>query len=212
MAREMDPHGWGNNTDVNDACYYAYDWCFSRIQYPYERSGLYHFDIMEQLPSAFPPKLAAGYLNQAEIQQDLGVPLNFTGLSAVIAVGFNVSGDFVKGHNLAHLGQLLDDGVKVALMYGDADYQCNWYGGEALSLAIDSEVQSSFSEAGYADIQTNASYVGGTVRQSGKLSFSRVYNAGHEGTHLSSIISMTQADMLQFHGTNPRPPSRSSIV
>lgn len=40
-------------------------------------------------------------------------------------LGFNVSGDFVKGHNLDFLGQLLDDGVKVALVYGDKDYQCN---------------------------------------------------------------------------------------
>lgn len=87
----------------------------------------------------------------------------------------------MKGDNLAHLGELLDDGVKVALMYGDKDYQCNWYGGEALSLAIDSDTQSSFSEAGYADIQTNASYVGGKVRQHGNLTFSRVFDAGHEG-------------------------------
>lgn len=181
MADEMDPQGWGNITDVNDACYYAYDWCFAHIQYPFERSGLYHFDIMDTVPGSFPPKLAAGYLNQPDIQQALGVPLNFTGLSAAIAVGFNISGDFVKGYNLKHLGDLLDGGVKVALMYGDADYQCNWYGGEALSLAIDSQVSSSFAEAGYADIQTNASYIGGAVRQHGNLSFSRVYNAGHEG-------------------------------
>lgn len=181
MAEEMDPEGYGNNTDVNEACYYAFDWCFSRIQFPYMRSGLYQFDIMETLPSSFPPKLAAGYLNQANIQQALGVPLNLTGLSAAIGVGYNVSGDFVKGKNLAHLGQLLADGVKVALVYGDADYQCKWYGGEALSLAIDADLQASFAEAGYNDIQTNDTYVGGSVRQHGNLTYSRVYNAGHEG-------------------------------
>jgi len=31
----------------------------------------------------------------------------------------------VRGHNLAALGRLLDQGVKVALVYGDSDYQCN---------------------------------------------------------------------------------------
>jgi hypothetical protein len=40
-------------------------------------------------------------------------------------IGFANSGDFVRGKNLAILGQLLDRGVKVALMYGDRDYQCN---------------------------------------------------------------------------------------
>ena len=35
------------------------------------------------------------------------------------------TGDFVLGKNLALLGSLLDQGIKVALVYGDRDYQCN---------------------------------------------------------------------------------------
>lgn len=95
--------------------------------------------------------------------------------------GFNLTGDFVRGHGLEALGTLLNKGVKVALMYGDRDYQCNWFGGEAISLAIDSSISSDFITAGYANIQTNSSYVGGLVRQYGNLSFSRVFQAGHEG-------------------------------
>jgi carboxypeptidase D len=41
------------------------------------------------------------------------------------ATAFLKTGDFVRGHNLAILGSLIDSGVKVALMYGDRDYQCN---------------------------------------------------------------------------------------
>jgi carboxypeptidase C (cathepsin A) len=66
-------------------------------------------------------------------------------------------------------------------MYGDRDYQCNWIGGEAISLAIKSNASSSFMKAGYANIETNSSYVGGFVRQYGNLSFSRVFQAGHAG-------------------------------
>ena len=40
-------------------------------------------------------------------------------------IDYNKTGDFVRGKNLAILGELLDRGVKVALMYGDRDYQCN---------------------------------------------------------------------------------------
>lgn len=54
------------------------------------------------------------------------------------------------------------------------------YGGELVSLAIPHTSASAFSSAGYAGIQTNASYTGGQVRQHGNLSFSRVYQAGHE--------------------------------
>jgi hypothetical protein len=43
----------------------------------------------------------------------------------VIAQEFEASGDFMKGNGLAILGQMLDRGVKVSLLYGDRDYQCN---------------------------------------------------------------------------------------
>lgn len=46
------------------------------------------FDITgPAIAQRFPPKWAAGYLNDAETQQALGVPLNWTGNSVSIAVG-----------------------------------------------------------------------------------------------------------------------------
>lgn len=95
---------------------------------------------------------------------------------------FNLTGDFVRGDSLLNLGTLLDKGTNVAMVYGDRDYQCNWLGGEAISTSIDWKASSKFSQAGYAELRTNASYVGGLVRQFGNLSFARVYQAGHEGT------------------------------
>ena len=157
---------------------------YSRATFLYQANGRtqrYHFDITAPLTNAFPPKFAAGYLNTREIQQALGVPLNFTGSSAPVAKIFEATGDFVRGHNLAILGQLLDRGIKLAMVYGDRDYQCNWLGGEKVSLAINSSASADFRKAGYANIETNASYVGGVVRQHGNLSFSRVFQAGHEG-------------------------------
>jgi hypothetical protein len=54
------------------------------------------------------------------------------------------------------------------------------YGGELVSLAIPHTASEAFSSAGYSPIHTNATYTGGQVRQHGNLSFSRVYQAGHE--------------------------------
>lgn len=136
------------------------------------------FDIAApNLPESFPPKWAAGYLNDAETQQALGVPLNWTGQSIPVAIGFNATGDFILGDGLNKLRRLLKKGVKISLIYGDRDYQCNWLGGEAISLALGSD---DFKKAGYANIETNSSYVGGLVRQHGNLSFARVFQAGHE--------------------------------
>jgi hypothetical protein len=78
---------------------------------------------------------------------------------------------------------LLARGIKVALIYGDADLICNWYGGQSCSLTIASMVpvyKKAFPAAGYADIVVNKNYVGGQVRQFGNLSFSRIYDAGHQ--------------------------------
>jgi hypothetical protein len=97
------------------------------------------------------------------------------------------------------LADLLKRGIRVALIYGDADYLCNWLGGQAVAFAIADTLpnypwpatvdesgtsqslsySAGFAKAGYADIVINDSYVGGAVRQYGNLSFSRIYDAGH---------------------------------
>lgn len=38
---------------------------------------------------------------------------------------FFASGDFLFGGFIDDLGRMVDDGVKVALIYGDRDYRCN---------------------------------------------------------------------------------------
>lgn len=180
LAAEMDPLNTGTSNETNTACSSAFGYCYQSMWTPYQLTGRNQFDITNMALSPFPPKYAAGYLNSAEVQKALGVPLNFTGYSDVVNEVFTKTGDFVLGRNLAVLGELLDRGVKVALMYGDRDFQCNWLGGEAISLAIASEITPDFQEAKYAEIQTNESYTGGMVRQFGNLSFSRVFSAGHE--------------------------------
>ncbi|ORY69594.1 Alpha/Beta hydrolase protein [Pseudomassariella vexata] len=180
LSASNDPLKTGADPETNDACSDAYEYCFRAMWQPYSDTGRNPFDLTSMVPSPFPPKYAAGYLNTKEIQEELGVPLNFTGQSVVVNTMFADTGDFILGDNLAILGQLLDRGVKIALMYGDRDYQCNWLGGERISLAIESSISANFGSAGYANIQTNDSYIGGLVRQYGNLSFSRVFSAGHE--------------------------------
>ncbi|KAK3988700.1 Alpha/Beta hydrolase protein [Cladorrhinum sp. PSN332] len=181
LADEKDPYGMGAVEEVNQACSGATEFCFDNMWLGVQDRGRNVFDITKMVPGSFPPKYAAGFLNAEEVQLELGVPLNFSGLSTAVNTAFTQTGDFVLGRNLAVLGELLDRGVKVALMYGDRDYQCNWYGGEAVSLAINStKFSPNFHKASYSPIQTNSSYTGGYVRQAGNLSFSRVLDAGHE--------------------------------
>ena len=110
----------------------------------------------------------------------MGVPLNWTQSSGVVSDAFRSVGDYVRPGWIEDLAYLLDSGVKVSLWYGDRDYACNWIGGDRVSQLINYTDNAAFQEAGYAEVQTNESYVGGLVRQHGNLSFIRVFEAGHE--------------------------------
>jgi hypothetical protein len=47
-----------------------------------------NFDVTTAAyPQSFPPKWAGGYLNTPEVQQALGVPLNWTGQSVPVSLG-----------------------------------------------------------------------------------------------------------------------------
>ena len=82
---------------------------------------------------------------------------------------------------LEDIAYVLENGIKVAMVYGDRDFACNWIGGERSSLSIPYIYSEQFKQAGYAPIEVGENYEGGQVRQYGNLSFSRVYQAGHMG-------------------------------
>lgn len=125
-----------------------------------------------------------GYLTQDWVLSALGVPVNFTAASPAVAEAFNSTGDINRAGSMEAVAYLLDSGVKVHMMYGDRDFACNWLGGEAVSLLINHNRSEGFRAAGYVPIYINSA-TGGMVRQYGNYSFSRVFQAGHEGTFAS---------------------------
>lgn len=88
------------------------------------------------------------------------------------------TGDGIRSDK-SHVEYLLSRGKRVVMVYGDRDYRCNWLGAEAISLSLDFPGKKQFAEAGYAEIDTNGSYIGGVTRQAGNLAFNRVFEAGH---------------------------------
>jgi len=65
------------------------------------------------------------FLNLASTQEALGVDLNYTDANDDVYYAFQQTGDFVYPNFIVDLEELLDNGVRVALYYGDADYICN---------------------------------------------------------------------------------------
>ncbi|KAI4117321.1 MAG: hypothetical protein LQ345_002410 [Seirophora villosa] len=185
LAAEGDPDATGDNATVNQACSDANVYCSNYVEAQYiNTSGRNYYDVASIDPTPFPPNYYLGYLAKNYVQGALGVPINYTQSTNGVYEAFSSVGDYarvdMRGGQVQDLAYLLDNGIKVNLMYGDRDYACNWLGGEAVSLQIPYAGNAAFRAAGYADIVTNSTYTGGLVRQHGNLSFTRVFQAGHE--------------------------------
>ncbi|CAK7223248.1 hypothetical protein SCUCBS95973_005113 [Sporothrix curviconia] len=74
---------------------------------------------------------------------------------------------------------LLDHGVRVILLHGDADYIANWYGGEAVSLAVNYSQAPLFRATPYTPLVFGDAADYGKVREQSNLSFAVVKDAGH---------------------------------
>ncbi|CAI4211272.1 unnamed protein product [Parascedosporium putredinis] len=179
-ADAEDPESKGNNDSVNEICATASQVCFGVVQGAFTAlSGRSPFDISLVNPAVYPPEQSFMFLNQRWVQEALGVPLNFSISNDIItSTFFGITGDPMR-RSVASIEHLLDNGVSVALYYGDLDYRCSWFAGEDLSLAMDYPGAAAFRKAGYTPIQTNDTYSGGFVRQHGNVSFARVFDAGH---------------------------------
>jgi carboxypeptidase D len=179
-ASQLDPEDYGNNAEVNAACIDANDFCGNNIENIFNNANRGYYDIAHPSADTFPPPWFLGYLSQNWIQGALGVPVNYTESVSSVYNAFGSTGDYPRGGFLEDLTYILESGIKVALVYGDRDFACNWLGGEDVSLAIKYKHSEEFRTAGYADLRVNDTYVGGKTRQYGNLSFTRVFEAGHE--------------------------------
>ena len=181
VVSAQDPQNDGDVANVNQICANAQSTCNNEVFGPYYSSGRDVYDITQAAPDPFPPSTYLEYLNNADVQAAIGVAVNYSQTSTAVAQAFLQTGDYERGDHIGEMAYLLSKGVRVALLYGDRDYICNWFGGEAISFSIAAQAAgySPFYTAGYADIVINTTYIGGAVRQYGNLSFSRIYDAGH---------------------------------
>ncbi|KXH49692.1 serine carboxypeptidase [Colletotrichum nymphaeae SA-01] len=162
------------------ACSAAQFICQSDVEgmyYTFNLEGRGTYDIRFPSGKDVPPDNWRPWLNTAQAQNALGVDLNYTS-SNLLYTAYTLSGDFAVGY-LPDVEKLLELDVQVSLVYGDADYICNWLGGEALSLTANWSGAEKFRDAGYTSLMVDGEAYGET-RQYGKLSFTRVWNAGHE--------------------------------
>ncbi|WFC99569.1 carboxypeptidase D [Malassezia yamatoensis] len=136
------------------------------------------YDMRELSPDPFPYENYVDYLNTERVQSAIGAYQNYSESSAIVGKAFTRTGDDGRREGaVRNLRSVLQQGVSVTLYAGDADYNCNWLGGEVIAHQVgDSE----FLSAGYTDMESASIQTPGEVKQAGNLSFVRIYYSGHE--------------------------------
>ncbi|KAL4953090.1 Alpha/Beta hydrolase protein [Aspergillus filifer] len=161
-------------------CSEATNMCRDNVEGPYYSFGDRGvYDIRHPYDDPTPPGLFAPFLSQDWVLEALGVNINYTSSNNEVYYAFQQTGDFVWPNFIEDLEEILTYPVRVSLIYGDADYICNWFGGEAISKALKYPHTKQFNAAGYTPLLVDGTEYGET-REYGNLSFSRVYEAGHE--------------------------------
>ncbi|KAE9378430.1 putative carboxypeptidase S1 [Stipitochalara longipes BDJ] len=173
-------------------CQEAQDMCRDNVEGPYyEYSGRGTYDIRVSNSADVPPVVPLiSYLNQGAIQNALGVSLNWTAGNEEVESAFQKSGDIVFANSFKKLETLLGNNIRVVLYYGDADYICNWFGGEAVSLAVNYTHAAAFRAAGYAPFMIDGTEYG-AVRERGNFSFVRIYDNGHQVPYFQPLAAQT---------------------
>ena len=128
----MDSENVGDVAAVNQKCRLAQVSCNNNLLGPFIKSGRDIYDITQKTPDEFPPRSYLEYLNLADVQSAIGAAVNYTETNAAVANAFLQTGDYERGDQITQMAYLLSLGVRIALIYGDRDFICNWVGGEAV--------------------------------------------------------------------------------
>jgi carboxypeptidase C (cathepsin A) len=134
--RNTDPSGEGDEEVTNKQCFVAQLACLDLLQVALS-SGRSPYDIRAAHPFSYPSRAFLEYLNTGSVQQSIGARVNFTLNNLAVWEAFarskcsrgnlqlcgmltKLAGDEVRGTYLDSLAELADNGVRVALIYGDA--------------------------------------------------------------------------------------------
>ena len=109
-----------SNPDLDALCSEAQSMCRDNVESPYYYySGRGPYDIRHPYADPTPPEYFVDYLNTAQVQNALGVNLNYTESNNDVYYAFQSTGDFIYNNFFSDLEDILASGVRVSLY-------CKW--------------------------------------------------------------------------------------
>lgn len=176
----------GSNSD----CSSAQNTCYNGIEGPLSQvSDFDVYDVREPSNDPYPPKTYSTYLQRSDIQKAIGAKQTYQECPNGPYNKFSATGDDSRS-TLAALSSVVASGSVTVLMWaGDADFICNWYGNLASANAVKYSGQSTFGSVSLQPYTVGGQEVG-TFKTQGKLSFLRVYGAGHEVPYYQPTVAL----------------------
>ncbi|KAI4249555.1 MAG: hypothetical protein LQ352_005587 [Teloschistes flavicans] len=163
----------------NSACKNSDNVCYNNIEGPLSQSADFDvYDIRAPSNDPNPPETYATYLQSSAVVKAIGAQSTYQECPNAPYQKFSSTGDNSRSF-LSQLGDVVRSGVQTVVYAGDADWICNWFGNQAAAEAVSYSGQSAFKSAPLTSYTVNGQ-AAGTFKTVGKLSFARIFGAGHE--------------------------------
>ncbi|CAE6416428.1 unnamed protein product [Rhizoctonia solani] len=183
-------------------CVPAAIYAFSAMDEGFEKTGINRYDVRkpcnEPVECYDQMKYAQSYLNSPDVKVALGVPADYeyNWLNMTINLAFFRAADIMHDAS-PMIKELLEDGVRVLNLAGDADFACNYIGAFEWMSRLDSKYAKEFRTLNNTIWMLNGKPVG-EVRASadqggktaGNFTWLRVYEAGHMVPHDQPEVSL----------------------
>ncbi|CAO3591130.1 unnamed protein product [Absidia cylindrospora] len=163
------------STDLDRDCSVADSYCNRHVVSLFDQSKRSYYDVRT---ISSPPPTYKDFLNRNTTKEKIGAIGTYHECSDKVFDRFFLTGDGIRNTDTQVAG-LLDNGIKVLIYAGDADYICSWYGNyawlEELKFNGRADYQSQSMQPWMVD-----GVEAGQIQSGGNLTFIRVYEAGHE--------------------------------
>ncbi|KAL3667314.1 hypothetical protein V7S43_007543 [Phytophthora oleae] len=172
----------------SSVCIDAAEFCQLNVMGAYAAAGRNTMDIRMECTEEDPAfcygdmmERITGYLNSDTVRTYLNVshkhPAPWKAAAADVELAF--AADLMKTFEQDIAELLSDSSVRVLIYHGDADLVCNWYGGLAWVKALQWPYQREFNAVKEHAFEVNARDAGSVWTYAKRLTFLRVFNAGH---------------------------------
>lgn len=152
---------------------------------PYQQTGMNPYDVREKCKGGNLCYEILGsvqtYLNREDVKKAVGANVEkYESCNMQINFRFNLAGDWMRPY-VDELPPLLEDGLRILIYSGDADFICNWMGNKAWTLELPWSGHEEFKSAKDSDWLSPAGKKVGELRSTkdGQFAFLRVNGAGH---------------------------------